>query len=125
MVLVDRCLLQPLCATPISSSDWSIITESEPKATRLRALYVGNLRADMCEGNLVKFVTNRCISAGISDVVVASCSTLQKSARSFHGAHLVVGEHLADTLLDKSFWPRPVYSRNWKFKAKQECKDRT
>ena len=46
-----------------------------------------------------------------------SCSHVEKpSSSEYRGAHMLVSARSAHVLLKRSFWPRSVYARPWKFK---------
>lgn len=101
---------------PISEDDdtWELVSSRKP-TPRKKALFIGNLRQDMTKEELEEFVALRSSEAG-HDVRVLNCSISQSQTTGHMTAHLTVDAALASLLLDRAFWPRPVYACLWKFK---------
>ena len=92
---------------------WKTISSKRP-APKKKVLFVGNLRTDVTEDCLQTFIAQR-LSAASPSVTVAihQCSLFKKEKTT--SARIVVSARDAPILLDKRFWPRPVYTRSWDF----------
>ena len=95
------------------NDSWKTISSKRP-APKKKVLFGGNLRTDVTEDFLQTFVAQR-LSAASPSVTVAihQCSLFKKEKTT--SARIVVSARDAPILLDKRFWPRPVYTCSWDF----------
>ena len=95
---------------------WQLVSHTKPQRYKKTALYVGNLREDVLAENIANWVMQRSHHADL-DVTVTSCSLVDKSPNSkLRGAHLIISGKDSQSLMKRSFWPKPVYARRWKFR---------
>ena len=102
------------CFGLLSSSDQPSARDDRVKHA---VFFVGNLCADVDDGRLTDFVSQRVDELGV-DVTVFNTKVFPKE--SFSSARITVNEDAAGALWDRSFWPRAVYARRWKFAADRE-----
>lgn len=108
--------IPPLSTAALPELQWQRVTHVRPKAHSMKALYVGKLRRDATSESVSAFVSERLESLGVRETE-NRCSLLEKSSNEFVGAHLTVHAKWAHLVLDRRFWPKPVYARPWNFKT--------
>lgn len=104
---------------PLDDDSWQLVTSKRPEkfaGVQKRALYLGNLRSGQTDEDIRNFITHRATTVGV-DVTLVKCSLLELSGDEFRSAaHIVVDKDSEKVLRNRSFWPKPVYCRPWKFK---------
>jgi len=112
-----------LCAqlTEMSAEDkeWQIVSKQPPKPKRA-VLYVGNLEEDLTKEKTTLYIAVRAKRAG-STVNLHSVDMLKGK---IYGARIEVDETDVDLLMNKYFWPRPMYCRRWTFKENSQRSER-
>ena len=90
---------------------WRLVTARKP--VKKSVVFVGNLLRDASPEQLARFVECRSSELKTPPIKILDCKVFQKQKSS--SARLVVHASCSKTLLDRRFWPRPLYSRQWNF----------
>ena len=111
----DPARASPALASFTEDSDcaegWDLVAPRKPTEKRA-VLFVGNLKLDAADEHIAAFITQRAATVG-KNVKVHSVKLFQKETTT--SARIVVNSSSTDLLLDRKFWPRPVYTRQWNF----------
>jgi len=94
-----------------------LVTAAKPRAPRA-VLWVGRLAEGITETALTEFVTRRADEVGLSAFKVHNARVFHPSPKAktnLFGARITVDECHESSLLQPTFWPRPIYSRRWEF----------
>ena len=108
--------------TPASEDLLSLVSDRKDQRERV-VLYIGNLKAGTTFDNLSTYATERSKSIGVRCPQIFNGKVFQpQTGTGACGARITVDEESAEALADRSFWPRPLYVRRWKFAigSKQE-----
>lgn len=90
---------------------WELVGSQKPTGKKA-CLYIGNLKADISEEELLLFISRRAEMAGVK-VRVYNQRVFKKEAHCC--ARITVNEGAVETLTLPKFWPRPSYARKWRF----------
>jgi len=105
-------------ASPQPADDsWKFVTTKPPQPKK-GVLYIGNLSPDITNERLITFVERRASFLKIAPPQVYSAKIFRTEGRATEtiGARIVIPAAQISTLNDRTFWPRPTYSRQWVFK---------
>ena len=78
-------------------------------------LYVENIASTCADEKIRYYVFKRATANGKEAPKIHRFRVFTKDASKVCGAHLVVDAASAEMLLDRNFWPRPLYARSWSF----------
>ena len=99
----------------VNDESWKLVSD-KPQSVRKAALYVGNLRPEVSESELVQFIYSRCEAAGHEKPAEIRASLKPMKNTPVVWAHVVLPRAAAKTLLSPGFWPGQVYCRQWQFR---------
>ena len=106
--------------TPASEDLLSRVSDRKDQTERV-VLYVGNLKVGTTFESLTTYVTERSKNIGVRCPEVFNGKVFQpQTDNGTYCARITVDEESAEALADRSFWPRPLYVRPWKFNRKQQ-----
>ena len=112
---------------PFETDDetWQLVVSSKP-AEKKSVLYIGNLSSSTSEESLRKFIERRSESVCISPPRIYNCRVFSDQSKERPNHNLVVGARITvpasaqNIVMNRTFWPRPVYARPWIFKDRNE-----
>ena len=106
--------------TPASEDLLSLVSDRKDQTERV-VLYVGNLKVGTTFESLTTYVTERSKNIGVRCPEVFNGKVFPpQTDTGTYCARITVDEESAEALADRSFWPRPLYVRPWKFNRKQQ-----
>lgn len=96
---------------------WKLVVSKKPDEKKA-VLYLGNVSQETTAENISKFVAKRCESLGVHTPQIFNCRVFPNKDSS-HGAtvsaRITIPASAASVLKNRTFWPRPIYARSWKF----------
>lgn len=111
---------------PVQSDDesWQLVSSIKPRPAR-SVIFVGKLAAETTAEQLVEFVHQRASAVGLSGLKVHNARIFpsKRNGPPICGSRITVDETYADALLDRSFWPWPIRSREWEFRETEAKKN--
>ena len=99
-----------------SSKLWSLVTTVPPtKAVKRSVLWIGNLCDDVTDDKLTDYIVSRAEEVGLDSLTIFNMKIFTKPEKK-GGARITINAAAKSMLLTRSFWPRPVYARPFKFR---------
>jgi len=95
----------------LEDDSWQLVTNRKPTPPK-KVLFVGNLPDNINDEKLKLYTARRASRVGI--VIREFTSKVFKKSETV-SARIVVDETAAAIIKQKGFWPKPVYTRDWKF----------
>lgn len=101
-----------------SQSDgiWQLVTVKKPQRKK-SVLYVGRISKECTEKQIEEFVLRRAVTIEERTPTVYAIRIFSKPGSDYNAARLTIDASSRPLLLNRNFWPRPIYSRAWNFEA--------
>ena len=106
--------IHPTCK---DSSYCSLLSSSDLQdehQVKKAVFFIGHLRADAADGSLEDYVAERSEDVGVP-VTVFNSKLFRKPDTNWCSGRITVNQDVAAVVGDRTFWPRTVYVRPWKF----------
>ena len=98
-------------ADDTDDDSWNYVCSTKPTGPK-SDVFVGNLKPDITEDSLKKYLDIRAARIGLR-LVVHRCRLFPKESST--SARVTVNQAATGTLLTKEFWHRPLYGRKWDY----------
>ena len=117
MSMLSQEHVPPKVLPPLTEADdtWQLVSATTPRrAVKRGVIWIGNLRPEISEESLNAFLSSRASACGL-DIEIFNTKLFCKPSHAT-GARVTVNRAVVSTLTTPSFFPRPVYARQWVFK---------
>ena len=104
---------------PTAENDlWTLVSSRKDQTAR-KVLYIGNVRPGTTGEDISKYITERAKGVGVQCPQIFNTKVFEaKPGAEFSGIRVSVDAESAAPLIEWSFWPRPLYARQWNFSAR-------
>ena len=115
----DAAKTPPRFMPPTAENDlWTLVSSRKDQTAR-KVLYIGNVRPGTTGEDISKYITERAKGVGVHCPQIFNTKVFEaKPGAEFSGIRVSVDAESAAPLTEWSFWPRPLYARQWNFSAR-------
>ena len=101
---------------------WQLVTNEKPpphRTEKRKDLFIGNLTPGTTDEKLAEYIQRRAKKAKRDVTLHFVTVAPEDESHELLRARASVNESEADLLLSRSFWPRGIYARPWRFKEQE------